>query len=125
MAEHAWILEHLESYLAGGLAPDERGRLETHIAGCEPCARALDEARKLDRSLDGLFMPVRPSAEMEDRMIRALRERPLRRWPRAFWLAPAAAGLAALLVVGIVGSWMLHVISQGDLPFFNASRELR
>ena len=32
MAEHIWIIEHLETYLAGGLEPDERGRWWADLA---------------------------------------------------------------------------------------------
>ena len=78
MAEHSWILEHLESYLAGGLEPDERARLEEHVASCEPCGRALSEARALDHSLDGLFAPARPAPELEDRMAQRGRGAPRR-----------------------------------------------
>ena len=45
MSEHAWILENLESYTAGGLEPAERERLEEHIASCTPCAAALKIGR--------------------------------------------------------------------------------
>jgi anti-sigma factor RsiW len=54
MSEHAWILENLESYTAGGLEPAERERLEEHIASCAPCSTALEETRALDQTMETL-----------------------------------------------------------------------
>src|SRR5947209_7103460 len=98
MSQHAWILENLESYSAGGLEPEERERLEQHVASCPPCARALEEARSLDRTMDSLFAGVRPEAALEDRMIRALRS-PRRRWLDRRVLIVAAA----VLLLGVLG----------------------
>ena len=71
MSEHAWVLENLASYVAGGLAPEERERLELHAADCAACARALEEVRFVDGQLEALFAGVRPGPGLEDRSIQA------------------------------------------------------
>ena len=85
MSEHAWILENLESYTAGGLEPAERERLEEHIASCTPCAAALEETRALDQTMETLFAGVRPKATLEDRMIGKLRAAPAG-WGLKYWI---------------------------------------
>src|SRR5712691_1621900 len=100
MSEHKWILENLASYNAGGLEPDERERLEEHIAECSACAQALVEARSLDQTLEALFMEARPSATLEDRMIQSLRTRPAR---NGLFLRIAMSA-AAVLLFGVVGA---------------------
>src|SRR5262245_30467449 len=104
MAEHAWVLENIAAYHAGGLEAAEREQLEQHIAICEPCARAFEEAAGIDRALETLFADVRPNPALEDRMIHALQTRPA----RTIWYTPirmrtvlqAAAGLAAVVFIG-------------------------
>ena len=45
MSEHAWTLENIAAYCAGGLEAAECERLEQHTDTCETCARTLAEAR--------------------------------------------------------------------------------
>jgi len=113
MAEHAWILERLASYTAGGLDAAERGRLEDHIAGCADCAFALDEVKRFDHHLDALFADARPAAGLEDRMIRELRfsqrRVPLLQSPYVRGLL----GAAAVLAFGVVGAGATFVAEGG------------
>src|SRR5437588_1792094 len=113
MSEHAWVLENIASYVAGGLEAAERERLETHTAGCDACGRALAKARAFDRSLDTLFTNVRPTPLFEDRVIQSLRTRRPGRSLR--WLGWVAAA-AAVIVVGVVGAGLAHIASEGELP---------
>jgi anti-sigma factor RsiW len=115
MSEHAWVLENLAGFCAGGLEAAERERLETHTAGCDACGRALAKARAFDRSLDALFTDVRPTPLFEDRLIQSLRTRRSRRGS-ARWLGWVAA-VAALVVLGVVGAGLTHVAAKGSLPF--------
>src|SRR5262249_42288257 len=125
MSEHAWVLEHLAGYIAGGLEPDERDRLEQHLAACTSCAQALGAARAVDHTLEGLFAPDRPEAALEDRIIQALRAVPVRRKLRLPPFARVGAAAAALVLVGITGAVMSHVITEGGLPFPGMSAVLR
>ena len=39
------VVELLGDYLEGAMAPDDRARLEQHLAGCEGCTAYLDQLR--------------------------------------------------------------------------------
>lgn len=41
----AELVRLLTDYMEGALAPAERARLDTHLAGCEGCATYLDQMR--------------------------------------------------------------------------------
>src|SRR5271155_2774615 len=103
MAEHAWVHENLDTYLAGDLTTAERESVEQHVAACEECKQALAEARRLERLMSGLFTDAAPVANFDECIIHALDQEiahtPKRR-PRAWRYALAAA---AVLVLGLVG----------------------
>jgi hypothetical protein len=111
MSDHAWILENLAAYLAGGLEPAERERLEQHTADCVLCAAALSDARTMDTALSGLFIEVRPNATLEDRVIQKLRTPPPDVWriPVPMWLVMPAA---ALVLVGFTGALASQILVQ-------------
>src|SRR5438874_12625428 len=73
MSEHAWVLENIETFNAGGLEPDERERLQQHVGECSSCAQTLEEASTVDQVMENLFAEARPEAALEDRMIQFLR----------------------------------------------------
>src|SRR5947209_8885454 len=112
MSEHAWVLENIETYNAGGLEHDERERLEKHTAECPACAGALAEAKAMDERMDALFAEVRPSPALEDRLVRSLRSKSLRNPTPWLWMGSAAA---AVILFGVVGAGATHLI--GELPF--------
>jgi hypothetical protein len=118
MSDHAWVLENLASFVAGGLDPEEREQLEGHTAGCPACARALAEAWALDTRLDALFAGERPSSALEDRSIQRLRRQPdwygRRRLSRK---VKAVLMAAAVLLVGVVGAGLSALIDQERLGF--------
>jgi hypothetical protein len=113
MSDHAWILEHVAAYLAGGLEPAERERFEQHTANCVPCAASMSDARAMDRALSGLFAEARPSATLEDRVIQKLRTPPPDVWhlPVPMWLIMPAA---ALVMVGFTGALASQVLLSGN-----------
>src|SRR5262249_55596087 len=113
MSDHAWILENLESYNAGGLEAAERERLEQHIASCTACAAALEETRSLDQAMETLFAGVRPKPTLEDRMIHRLRAAPAP-WGLKYWIPLCAA---AVLLMGVVGAGLNGLIANGQLQF--------
>lgn len=97
----------LGAYVLGALEPDERRRVEEHVAACRACAGELAEFR----ALPGLLAQVRPedlepesvtpSPDLFARMSAAAAERgrPIPR--RARTLALVAAVLLAVLGIGI------------------------
>src|SRR5262245_773662 len=125
MSDHAWVLEHLETYAADGLELAERERLEQHVAACEACAAALAQIRALDKSLDALFVRERPEPALEERMIRALRAGAARRKSRLPMAIRIAIASAAVLLVGLVGAAASQIVLEGELPLPGASRSPR
>ena len=64
MTNHAWVLENLESYVAGGLAATERGDLEQHTAECAMvlmCWRMFVRSIRSCRTCSGRRRPVQRS----------------------------------------------------------------
>ena len=47
--DHTWFNEQLATYIADGLAGDERARFESHAATCAACAAELGRARADER----------------------------------------------------------------------------
>src|SRR5438128_2363055 len=117
MSEHAWVLENIAGYEAGGLEAAECERLQEHIAACAPCAQALEETRGVDRTLEALFADIRPDAALEDRMVRALRAEPA----HFIWYTPISmrvmSGAAAVLLLGALGAGLSSMVLDGRLPF--------
>ncbi len=116
MSEHAWFEEHLAGYGAGGLTPQERERIEHHAAGCEDCSGALADWAGFERSLDGLFAEVRPPAGWEGRLLQGLRTAPQQRL-RWSTIVRVAAGIAAVVILGVLGALLHGVLEKGSLPF--------
>jgi hypothetical protein len=118
MSDHAWVLENLATYVAGGLDAEERDLVEEHTANCAECARALEEMRSVDRDLELLFADVRPSAALEDRSIQALRQAPERvRGLRLSRGGKLAFGAAAAVLLAAVGAGMSALDEQEVLQF--------
>src|SRR5437016_2400430 len=99
MTDHAWTEENLDAYLAGGLTAQERADLERHVADCAECAGALEQARKLETAISGLFVDAIPRVDLEDRAIAHLRRQPT---AHPLWVRYVLAA-AAVLVIGMVG----------------------
>ena len=123
MSEHAWVHENLDVYLVDGLPLEERERLQRHLADCAACAAELSAAQKLDGVLDALFVGARPDAALEDRAIRHLRQaKPPRRsaLKKAAWFV---GGIAAMLVLGVLGGLLQALAEDGGLPFPGMKRK--
>ncbi len=113
MSDHTWILENLAAYLADGMEPTERERLERHTAECAECAAALALVRAVDTDLTNLFAETRPNPTLEDRVVQTLRAQPPQtfRLPIPAWFAVAAAALVLIGFTGAVASQLL----DGDI----------
>ena len=44
---HDEIINQLSAYLDGELSPDERARIDAHMAGCAPCRVVLDDLKAI------------------------------------------------------------------------------
>ena len=108
--------DRLSEYLDDELAADERRALESHIAGCEPCAAALDELKRVvDRAR--ALGPRAPSADLwrgiADRIgpggnsagIAPFRTRAARRF--SFTLQQLAAAAVVIAAVSGVVAWRI------------------
>jgi len=106
------VLEDVEAYLGGGLSPDERATVKTHLAECETCRQALAEARDVDDELREAFDGTAPDEGFEDQIIRRVRaERGPRRrlvHPRVWRSAGAIAAAVLLTGTGVVVTNVLN-----------------
>jgi hypothetical protein len=108
-ADHEWARELLPAHLAGGLNAEERTRLEAHASTCAECIAEMDALRRFDRGMEEMFAPVRPSAGLEERVIRTLRQAPLQTSrPTAVKIG---YGVAAAFLLGLVGFAVTEVYS--------------
>ena len=98
--------EKLFLFLHQMLEPDEADRVRHHVAGCDDCARAAEEYRRLDSALDD-WNTAEPSPWFESR-VRALVAASERRYSGFFrsgrvrMLAAGVAALALILVAVVV-----------------------
>src|SRR4051812_11646910 len=104
MSDHAWARRRLAGYLAGNLTPRARLRFEEHVGDCTQCATVLAEVKGLDHSLRGLFAGARPSANLEERTLRALRKAYPTVNGRRAWSWPMKAMLVAASLLLLVGT---------------------
>lgn len=100
---HVWFREQIETFLADGLAGDERTKFEGHLQDCESCAAEYQDALAADRALRELFAPVQPRSGFEDRVVQKLRAAPGPRTKLSPRFARIISGVAAVLLLGIVG----------------------
>ena len=66
------VLDRLSDYLDGELSPEERGRLEAHLRGCEGCARFGGELRATVRALKAHLGAERLPGAFPARLRRAM-----------------------------------------------------
>lgn len=112
MSEHAYVLENIAAYVAGGLKADESAEIEAHLAECPDCARAVAEYRALDGRLGGLFVAERPNPALEDRVIHAVRDQSRRRRQQFSTAFKAALATAAVILLAIGGAGISSLVDQ-------------
>jgi hypothetical protein len=102
------VQDRLLELTYGELSADEARAVETHVAECSSCRKALDEIRGVRLVMSKLSQPAAPQAGLESLL--AYAEQSARRAsagpaPRARWwtkwLAPVG-GLAAVVAFGII-----------------------
>ncbi|HEX3556802.1 MAG TPA: zf-HC2 domain-containing protein [Thermoanaerobaculia bacterium] len=98
--DHSTFREWLNLDADGMLAPEERARLEEHLAGCEECRREREELIAFEKLLERSALPVRSG--FADAVMAAL---PAAGWearsPRT-WRFPLAVAAMLMLVAGLM-----------------------
>jgi len=98
--DHDTFREWLNLDADGRLAPEERARLEEHLAGCDECRREREELIAFERLLERSALPVR--SDFADAVMAAL---PPAGWeaqsPRT-WRFPLAVAAMLMLVAGLM-----------------------
>lgn len=119
-------IEHLiEAYLADGLSHEERISFESHCAGCQACAEALEQAREFEEKVFQSLAPDKAPADLEDSLIKAFRAkapkpksrrvfRPFGYLFHARLLRWASVPLAALILI-VIGNMVMTPEMQGKI----------
>jgi anti-sigma factor RsiW len=108
MSESDRFLDRLNDYLEGSLDHGERRQMESHLASCQDCRRALEELREITRLARELPAPE-PPERIWSSISASLRERsgtgPAAAEPATGRYLHAGLLLAATLLIGI-GLWL-------------------
>jgi hypothetical protein len=109
---HSEIRARLSDYLERDLSPDERSRVEAHLASCPPCGSELRELRATVSLLQRLPDVEHPAGLADAVMARVARD--ASRPSRVITLVRRAAEprFAASLAAGIAG--LMLVVQAGD-----------
>lgn len=66
------VVELVTDYLEGVLAPEDRRRVEDHLAGCDGCTTYLEQMREMIR-LTGMLTEEQLPREQQQRLLEAFR----------------------------------------------------
>jgi len=103
--------ETLSAYLDEALAPDERGRVDAHLADCAECRRELEALRGTVALLQRV-QPARAPVGFVDRVVAAVRPRPWYRRAADAVLLPLSVKLpleaAAVVMVGLLAVYLFE-----------------
>ena len=118
MNDHATIQEQIATYLADGLTATQHVTFDAHINECAECANRLADSRSTDTALQALLAPLRPTATLEDRIVRSLRNVETKpRARRTRWARYITYGLAASVSLGAIVVGGQQLIQNGGLSF--------
>jgi len=128
------VRERLSAFLDEALAPEERRRVEAHLASCADCARELERLRQTVALLRRVE-PARAPIGFVDRVVAAARPRPWYRRAAAALFLPLATKLpteaVALAMMGLLAVYIferapdVHRAAQPQAPAgLAADREL-
>ncbi len=109
-SDHAWVHDNLAAYLAGGLDPAERARLDDHINGCPDCFDAFTEGRDADRGVSRALSGLTPGEGFHERLMAGFRAKTIVRPGRLFIRRAgyAAAACVALAATGVLANYVMH-----------------
>ena len=121
--------ENLTAYLDGELSPRETDEIESHLESCSRCAQERDSLEEAFLFIDNsLPQPLKPSPQIwghirsriSEPAVRSARPGFLQIFQASRW-APAAAAVAAALVIGL-GLWgyVYHRETDPDLDQYMA-----
>jgi anti-sigma factor RsiW len=111
--EHRYVSDRLSAYVDGELADRERGRVETHLGGCEDCRadlRALRWTKRLLQQAPQVKIPRSFVIREADVTAR----RPARRRVSLFATQWATAVVALLLIVAVGGDLLSRGLWYGQ-----------
>ena len=111
--EHRYVSDRLSAYVDGELAVAERGRVETHLAGCEDCRadlRALRWTKRLLQQVPQVKIPRSFVIREADVTAR----RPARRRMSLLVTQWATAAVALLLIVAVGGDLLSRGLWSGQ-----------
>lgn len=89
------IRDLLPEYARGSLEPAEAGSVRGHVARCDECRSEL-------AIVTLLVQPVTVPAGLEDRLVRAVRSRPVSRWGGMRYYAVAATLIMTVAAASLV-----------------------
>jgi anti-sigma-K factor RskA len=121
-SSHNQFRELVPGYALGALDPEERAAFEAHLGTCAECTKALDAARLVVSELAHLAPPAKPSAQVEDRLLRQVRSEASAKLQTT--AAPAAvpgwlwASLAAVLLFSVYSGWSARKL-QNEISRLN------
>lgn len=118
----------IAAYALGVLDPEERERLEAHLAGCPVCRAELARQEAVVGELGFSATPVAPRAELRESLLSEIRPRaetaaapqPIRRFPVA-WLGIAAAVM--LVAIAALSLILVRTMNERD-DAVHAEREI-
>lgn len=115
MTGHDELRHLLGGYVLGGLAPEDRTRLEAHLATCDECRNELNRFAPLPGLLrQAEAMPALEPAPAPDLVPRLLAEVRRRQVVRRRSLLLVAA--AVVVAFAVAGTWMLRSSDEPDAP---------
>jgi hypothetical protein len=119
-SEHAWFIDHIATYLAGGLDAAHAARFAAHRDQCAECRAELERCAQADATIQSLLADAVPPAGLEDRIISRLRETPVRRLVIPRSLIHIVGAVAAVLTLGVCGQIVSSTVLS-DRPVVAAS----
>jgi hypothetical protein len=110
--DHAWFTERIGVFVAGQLEADEFKRFSDHKVGCEDCAQKLENLLEADGAMMEALKESQPAADLDERIIQALRRDTTPRSRYSPFLMRAAGACAATVLLGVVG-YMIDDLQRG------------
>ena len=109
---HVVVMESLEEYLSGSLAPGARRAVEAHLAACEKCRVEVGSMREVSQLVAALRVeqPVEPAPGFYARVMECAEARRAQSFAGLFSLDFAFGRrvvFASLLTLAVLGSYLV------------------